>query len=353
MDTGSTPDLPAAVFETGHFGAVPHSSNIHPASLAHEIRRRARVLAKESDPHACWRQNFACARHSGSRVCPVLSTLEPAARCRHFEEQLQNLYRNSPNSFLARRHAAPADPEARRNRHVQIRAKYYSPELHHDVALARSSIPLPGERSQRRCPSLERQEAFYDQSTAKGKVRVRSAASDDAQVAELYRNGLLYNTDEDVKSTFDLNSIRHSEPTYIIRPAKRGRRHRSNGQQNGNTYSLERPLHLDLSFSDIGDDEAIARYFSASQQASPEDMIQHASSQDSGDSAPPPLRVIYELAGSQGSVDVDASQPPDLILDSEDFEFLSDSEMHDTPNSTQQSAADPSSAAWVMVGDDL
>ncbi|KAJ3472251.1 hypothetical protein NLG97_g11150 [Lecanicillium saksenae] len=188
-----------------------------------------------------------------------------------------------------------------------------------------------------------------------GKIRIRRpTASDDAQVAELYHKGLLYNSAEDVKSTFDLNSIRHSEPTYIIRPAKRARKSAKHHSHNGHTYSLERPLHLDLSFSDIGDDEAIARYFFASQQASPEEMIQHASSsQDSGDSAPPPLRVIYELAGSQGSVDVDASQPPDLILDHEEYELLSDSDMQDTPYSTQQAATDPSSAAWVMVGDDL
>lgn len=350
MDTGSTPDLPAAIFETGHFGAVPHPPIAALNSWAHELRSRAKAIAKGSDPHACWREGFACTKYSGARECPVLSTLPPSARHRHFEEQLLDRYRSNPRSFQTKRLHAPSETRVSARR-LHTRSRYYPNELDNDVALARSGVPLPGERNHQRRPSFERQDAFYDQSTSKGKIRVRRSASDDAQVAELYHKGLLYNSAEDVKSTFDLNSIRHSEPTYIIRSAKSGNKSARHSRHN-DPDSLKQPLRLDLSFSDIGDDWAITQYFLASQQASPGEMIQHASSQDSGDSALPPLRVIYELAGSQGSVDVDASQPPDLILD-EEFELLSDSEMQDTPQSSQQSAADPSSAAWVMVGDDL
>ncbi|TQV94498.1 hypothetical protein IF1G_06509 [Cordyceps javanica] len=353
MDTNSTPSLPSVIFETGHFGAVPHPPTAPLVSWAHEIRRRARILANDNDPQACWREGFACTKYSGLRSCPVLSTLEPSARYRHFEQQLQDAYDRNPRSFQTRRHKGPAEARTS-DRRLHTRNRFSPNELDNDVALARSTVPLPGERNHRRCPSLERQEAFYDQSTTKAKVYVRRyTASEDAQVAELYHKGLLYNSGEDLKTAFDLNSIRHNEPTYIIRPAKRARKNAKHKRHDGGTYALEQPLHLSLSFSDIGDDEAIARYFFASQQASPEEMIQHASSQNSADSAPPPLRVIYELAGSQGSVDVDASQPPDLILDSEEFELLSDSEMQDTPHSTQQASDDPSSAAWVMVGDDL
>lgn len=351
MDTGSTQDIPAAIFETGHFGAVPHPPTAPLTSWAHELRRRARVLAKDNDPQACWREGFACTRHSGSRVCPVLSKLEPSARSHHFEQQLAEAYRYNPQYFQTRKSKGAAEPRVS-GRRQHTGGGYYRSELDNDLALARSAEPLPSDRHHHRRPSLEREEAFYDHST-KGKVRVRrSTVSDDAQVAELYHKGLLYNSSEDVKHSFDLNSIRHSEPTYIIRPAKRARKSAKQRRYHGAAYSLEQPLHLDLSFSDIGKDEGILSFLT-SQQVSPEEMLQHASSQDSGDSAPPPLRVIYELAGSQGSVDVDASQPPDLILDSEEFELLSDSDMQDTPYSTQQAATDPSSAAWVMVGDDL
>ncbi|OAA72305.1 hypothetical protein ISF_01378 [Cordyceps fumosorosea ARSEF 2679] len=253
-------------------------------------------------------------------------------------------HRPRPGRLETRRAAARVS-----NGRQHTRNRYYHGELDNDVEIARSDIPLPGEGNYRRCPSLERQEAFYHASTAKSNPRVRRPSfSEDAQVARLYQKGLLYNDGEAAGGSLELNSIRHSEPTYVVRPAKRARKNGKQGRRNGQTYSLEPPLALNLSFSDIGDDEAIARYFFASQQASPEDIIQHASSQDSV----PPLRVIYELAGSQGSVDVDASQPPDLILDSEEFDLLSDSEMYDTPTSTQDFAADPSSA-WVMVGNDL
>ncbi|ATY59819.1 hypothetical protein A9K55_006207 [Cordyceps militaris] len=354
MDADSTASLPAAIFENGRFGTVAHPPVAPLVSWLHERRRLAGKLVKENDPQICWREGFTCAKNSDSHLCPVLRASEPSARQNHFERQLQIVYNNNPKAFQTRRLKAQGHGEARvSERRLHNRRRFNPNELDNDVALARSGVPLPGECNNRRCPSLERQEAFYDASTTKGKVHVRRfAASEDAQVAALYHKGLLYNSAEESRTTFDLNSIRHSEPTYIIRPARRGRKSAKHGHDDGSTYALEHPLYLNLSFSDIGDDEAIARFF-ASQQASPEEAIQHASSKDSTDSAPPPLRIIYELDGSRGSVDIDASQPPDLILDSEDFEILSDSEMQDTPYSTQHSAADPSSAAWVLVGNDL
>ncbi|KAJ2979242.1 hypothetical protein NQ176_g3373 [Zarea fungicola] len=352
MDTGSTPDLPAAVFENAHFGAASHRREPRHSSWIHEIRHKAQLLARQNDPEICWRSAFDCTLHADSHICPILSRSDRSARQKHFEEQLKIAYTHNEKAFETTRATTNLDLPAY-SRRLYTRNRYYPNELDNDVAIARSNIPLPGERNHHRRPSLEREEAFYDQTTSKGKVRLqRGAASEDAQVAELYRKGILYNTGDGVKSVFDLNSIHHNEPTYIIRPAKRARKGGKTKRHGGPSYTLAQPLHLDLSFSDIGDDEAIARYFFASQQASPDELIQHASSQESNDSAPPPLRVIYELDGSQGSVDVDASQPPDLILDDE-FELLSDSEMQDSPYSTQPQHAEPSSAAWVMVGDDL
>lgn len=351
MDVELTSDVPAAVFETGHFGAVPHPPTANLTGYIHELRRRARILARDNDPHLCFRERFGCTKARDSKVCPVLSRIPAAGRVKHFEQQLKDLYCDNHNNFYT---SVPWHNPRVTNDRLHNRTRYCPNEHDNDVELARSDVPLPGERNHRRTPSLERQEAFYDRTTARGKIRVqRCVNSEDAEIAALYSQGLLYNSSEDVKNSldFDLNAIRHSEPTFIIRPAKRARKSKHNAKGRLNSLTYERPLHLDLSFSDIGDDEAIARYFFASQQASPDDLIQHGSSQESTDSAPPPLRVIYELAGSQGSVDVDASQPPDLMLD-DDFDVLSTSDMQDTPDSTQHSD-DPASAAWVMVGDDL
>lgn len=336
-------NIPAAVFETGHFGAVPHRDT-RLTTFNHECRSRARKLARDNNPYSCWLEGFDCVERSDTRICREIGKLAASDRQRHFEQQLRaqfspfapgtSGFERRPKRYMRVCPRGYTEPR-RAERRQHTANKFYPNEHGTEAALARSDVPLSGEHRHRRCPSLERQEAFYDQSTSGGKVRVRRPLeSEDAQVAELYQNGLLYNSEE-ATQTFDLNSIRHDEPTYIIRPAKRARKNKAKQQ----TYSLENPLHLDLSFSDIADDEALAQYFFASQQASPE-VLQHAS-QESGDSSPPPLRVIYELAGSQGSVDVDASQPPDLVLD--EFELVSDSDMSDSP--------DPS--AWVMVGDDL
>jgi hypothetical protein len=69
--------------------------------------------------------------------------------------------------------------------------------------------------------------------------------------------------------------------------------------------------------------------------------------------------VIYELDGSQPSFDVDTSQPPDLISDEilSDYDCFSDSELDDGDNVPSQrevfdSAATPTSDAWVVLGDD-
>ncbi|WP_192574780.1 hypothetical protein, partial [Klebsiella pneumoniae] len=109
------------------------------------------------------------------------------------------------------------------------------------------------------------------------------------------------------------------------------------------------PLSLDLSFSDLGDDEAIVQYIMALTR--PEDggdeAIQHASRQLPR--AEPPVRVIYELDGSQPTFDVDTSQPPDLISE---YDCFSEDELDDVP--TQREVHDPESHAdaWVILGDD-
>ena len=209
--------------------------------------------------------------------------------------------------------------------------------------LAHSDVALPSDRVRlTRRPTLEREEAFRDATTAKGKVRLRPLrpVSDDAQVAELYRTGLLYDDDKDLTEPLTLNSIRHEGPLYSIRSAKpRARKARGLGPDR---------LDLDLSFADLGEDDEIARYLSASSPT--KGPIQHAA--PSSPHASAPLRVIYELAGSGPSFDVDTSQPPDLVVDDlSDYDYFTDSDL-DTPS--QRELRDPADAApsdaWVVLG---
>lgn len=261
---------------------------------------------------------------------------------------------------LRRHHGAARPPPRLRSRNRPAHGLYGQDEAE-GRDLARSEMPLPGDRFRLvRRPTLEREEAFRDASTSRGKVRLgrpAPSADDDAQVAELYRMGLLYDEEQDRgddAAAFDLNSIQHEQPVYSIRPAKRARKFsKSRG------FGAETPLHLDLSFSDLGDDTAIAQFLRPSPhddvEAAGDEAIQHAPRHSR--QSFPPLRVVYELAGSRPSFDVDTSQPPDLVTDIlSDYDCFSDSELDDTDTPPQRevrvSADNPHSDPWVMLGDD-
>lgn len=203
--------------------------------------------------------------------------------------------------------------------------------------LARSAVALPSDvhRLVRR-PSLEREEAFRVASTAKGKVHMRaSPETDDAQVAELYHQGLLYDNEEQrPEEVFNLNSIQHEDPVYTIRPAKRGRKSKKGGK----------PAALTLSFTDLGDYSTKA-------------STTHLSTADDSNigEAFPPLRVVYEKDASNPSFDVETSQPPDLMMDDSlsDYDCFSDGELDDdVPSQTEilENANNPSAENWIMLG---
>ena len=230
-----------------------------------------------------------------------------------------------------------------------------------DVALARSRISLPSDRARtlQRHPSLEREDAFCDATTYKGKVHVKRmpdvAMNDDAQIAELYRMGLLYDGDDKRQAdvSLSLNNIHHDEPVYTIRPARRGRKaHRAGGYDGS--------LPLDLSFSDLGHDNDLTQYFNSPDEmdTTSDDQLQHNSRRASSQSSAP-LRVIYELATSRPSFDFDTSQPPDLMNDSlSDYDYFSDSELDENADVPSQrevhdaAAATSASGPWVLLGDD-
>ncbi|OAQ69938.1 hypothetical protein VFPPC_13283 [Pochonia chlamydosporia 170] len=271
------------------------------------------------------------------------SQLDKASLRPHIQQDLRNYYYNIGKS------AYRGDELPTHN--GPIRRKIDSQDDGRELAY--SDIELPSDRYRLvRRPTLEREDAFRDASTAKVHVRRRAEpGNEDQQVADLYRMGLLYDNDEQNRSggdSFDLNSIQHDEPLYSIRPAKRARKHKVAKGGFGN-----HALHLDLSFSDLGDDEVIAQYLMSLTYPQPEEAIQHAP-HDSAESQPP-LRVIYELANSQPSFDVDTSQPPDLVVDVlSDYDCFSDGELDDAPSQrvVQENADNSPADAWVVLGDD-
>ncbi|KAL7934955.1 hypothetical protein V8C35DRAFT_300288 [Trichoderma chlorosporum] len=202
--------------------------------------------------------------------------------------------------------------------------------------LARSEIPLPSDASRLvRRPSLEREEAFRVASTAKGKVHVRaSPESEDAQIAELYHQGLLYDGDEQrPEEILTLNSIQHEDPVYTIRPAKRGRKSKK-----------AKPAALVLSYTDIG--ECSAKSNASTARRSPADDSET-------NEAFPPLRVVYGQNASNPTFDVETSQTPELVLDLSDYDCFTDTELDDdVPSQTEivENANNPSAETWIMLG---
>ncbi|KAF5004783.1 hypothetical protein FDECE_8722 [Fusarium decemcellulare] len=343
----STGDLPPAISQYKHF---PISADSAPnargyASRNHFIRANAKRQAQSKSSNLCRDTGLPCTTATFGTPhcyrCGEDNTLHPSARRPQLERVLRTEI-STLNLGPGRNVAWLGERRARRSRN-RPEASWSSNEVE-GQDLARSNVPLPSDRFRLvRKPTLEREEAFRDASTAK--LRRSQTATDDAEVAELYRMGLLYDDEQDRGEGFDLNSIEHEEPVYSIRPAKRSRKNKKS-----HSFSFNEPLHLDLSFTDLGGDQTIAQFLASSSEASDDGDIPEASSRSFA-----PLRVIYELDGSQPSFDVDTSQPPDLVSDLlSDYDCFSDSDLDDLPSQREvrDSAAAPSSDTWVVLGDD-
>ncbi len=166
-------------------------------------------------------------------------------------------------------------------------------------ALARSTTRLPSDHArEQRPPSLERQEAFRDSSTSK--KRSFSGLDELVELEELYRIGLLYDDEHERGSGFSLDTIVHDEPLFQIRPAKRGRGRKRNADDDG-PQSHAPVLPLELSFSALGADEALAAFltFPAQHELVPEARDRSpsasASSAERKAASQPVLTTIYEL----------------------------------------------------------
>lgn len=149
---------------------------------------------------------------------------------------------------------------------------------------------------------------------------------------------------------FSLDKIRHDEPVYFIRPQRRTRKPKK---------AFSHPecdpfLQLDLSFSDLGDDIAIAHLLKSSfQSGADDDKIG-----DSLVARPPgatclPLRVVYELAGTVHSMEAHKTEShperdSDLLSD---YDYLSDSELVDdfTQHEVEERTGDQHTEVWIVL----
>ncbi|KAI7765289.1 hypothetical protein LZL87_009818 [Fusarium oxysporum] len=337
----SSGDLPAAK----HFPINPPSTIKTRAQISrnHFVRATAKRQSQHKGANLCRDTGFPCTTSNfGEEHClrcgqqDSTNTNGGARRPQlekilHYEISTGNLQRANPRWTHVRRNRM-----ARKHDHSSLGGS--SDEVEgRDLANSRVSLPVDRFRLVRR-PTLEREEAFRDASTARGNVYLgrKMPMTEDDEVAELYRMGLLYDDEQIRGEGFSLDSIKHEEPTYSIRPAKQSRKKRAQ------SFSFNQPLHLDLSFTDLGGSQALAQILSSSSSTVPSTTPSRSFA---------PLRVIYELDGSNPSFDVDTSQPPDLISD---YDCLSDSELDDLPSQREflDSAATPGSETWVVLGDD-
>ncbi|RSL49149.1 hypothetical protein CEP53_009270 [Fusarium sp. AF-6] len=348
----SSGDLPSAISQYKHFPITPDATSKTRgySSRNHFIRANAKRQAQSASTSVCRDTGFQCTTTTcGTERCHRCGEdqINRGARRPQLERVLRNelLFTGPEQLRLDYRVRHPRNRGIPRGR---TQTSCCSDEVE-GRDLARSKVPLPSDRYRLvRKPTLEREEAFRDASTAKGNVHLRRTqpVNDDAEIAELYRMGLLYDEEKQSEEAFDLNSIQHEEPVYTIRPAKRSRKNKKS-----HSFSFNDPLYLDLSFTDLGGDDSIAQFLSPT----PSDDGSIPSGNGPSARTFAPLRVIYELDGSQPSFDVDTSQPPDLVSDPlSDYDCFSDSDLDDLPSEREvrDSAATPSSDVWVVLGDD-
>lgn len=342
--------------------------------LSQRLRLAARQTAEQHPDaeHVCQKLGIPCYYENNGLAHPPTAPVTGEGRRRTLQD-VAHARRVHLERDLKYQHGLEAEAARGRSRPVRVRNNWTGQAEDEGLELARSSVPLPSDRNRlQRHPSLGREDAFCDASTFKGRgnVRVQSLGGDeDAQIAELYRMGLLYDDEEGGKTSaaaaaagLTLNTIYHDEPSYSIRPAKRSRKLQRKSQLGGAA------LDLDLSFADLGDDDDLARYLVSPAETNASSRRNADTAEEDGDArrhtrkVSAPLRVVYELDhNAQPSFDVDTSQPPDLIVDDSlsDYDCFTDSDVDEDMPSQEvdghddgRAAAATASGAWVLLGDD-
>ena len=315
--------LPASATENRHLPHArgnPSKSSSDPwQSHRHQVRAIAEKLAAADDPFTCQKLSFMCALNGGlaadaATPCPAFTHKHTSVRTHHFELQLQGsagkggeLLGIASNSLLESRPVAAAAaastsiyPGQRGGARRTFKRDRYTPaDLDDDVTLAKSKVHMPCDDNSQNTAKA----AATPAPTSSSNVQTESvaAAADKAEVAALYEAGLLYNDASPRDNRLTLDNIAHDEPTFVMRSAKP--RVRKQGGPRGTTALSDLDLALDLSFSDLGDEESVVQYLMAL-TASEADAADASSTLSS-----PTLRAIQEMD--------DASSEAWVVLDNE------------------------------------
>ncbi len=308
----------------------------------HQTNKQPRRSYQDGTPHAHARHNESCR----NRLHPD----DAHRKVRRLRTTRPRQQHNPSDS-----HARPAAAETH---HIKPRNPWAA-DAKEGCALARSALQLPGEwaatinndnnnnnnnnnnnperyhsrsrscsasGTRRRPPSLERQDAFRDEKTAKRRrsaddtpvamrrERAELEEADADEVAELYRLGLLYDDEHERGAGFSLAQIVREEPAYSlrVRPAKRGRREGAEGR----IGFLSLSCAVDLAFSAFGEDEALGRWLISGSTSGPSHGAVAADEPRQTRTAvhddTPRLTVIYELADASMS-DVSAEDFLDSV----------------------------------------
>lgn len=232
----------------------------------------------------------------------------------------------------------PRDIDHSRGKANQSKKLHFEDECQEARALARDGrvrLPYDGERqrsSQRRPPSLERQDAFRDGRTAKRKrlldegdavsdeeLRLLGLLYDDdnhhngdaQQDKELYAMGLLYDNEHLRGERFSLQQIQREEPVYAIKARHKKDRRRRKSQK----------LDMTLEFSVLGEDEEIAALLTAGGNAEVARCTEEASKAAQQQHSSPALTVIYELVEERNGEEEEKEEEEetwDIIIDGEE-----------------------------------
>ncbi|KAJ6785990.1 hypothetical protein PWT90_08896 [Aphanocladium album] len=299
-----------------HRRSQPKSSADPWQSRRHEVRAIAKKLAAANDRFTCQKLSFMCALNGGLEAdaetpCPAFTNKHTSVRTHHFEKQLQgktaqggDLVGIASDALLGSRSVASAAAAAtsissgqRGGARRMLKRDHYTPgDLDDDMTLAKSRVRMPCDDDRQNTATAIA--AATPARTSNVQTESVDAVADKAQVAALYETGLLYKDGHPRDRNLTLDSITHDQPTYVIRSAKpRTRKHGAHGALS------DLDLGLNLSFSDLGDEESVVQYLMAL-TASEADAA-HASSTLSS----PTLRAIQEMD--------DASSEAWVVLDDE------------------------------------
>ncbi|KAH6693548.1 hypothetical protein F5X68DRAFT_45741 [Plectosphaerella plurivora] len=279
--------------------------------------------------------------------------LARAARARPVTDDALNATRAA---LLRRRISRSSAPKLSPPRPV-ARGPFITDTVDDSIRLARSTVALPSDGSRDRVPSLERQDAFRDPTTARP-ARICSLSQgcedEDSEVAELYRLGLLYDDEHLRGAGFGLNAIIRDEPTYTL-AVRTPRRNRKGSRRDAATPAK---LPMDWTFTGLVEDNDVARYLVSDRASADTEtrrgyrMVWRAAPAPDTDNASPDIfsetASFYSLQRSALS---DSHAPDRDDFDFDDMGWAVLSRARDDDDDAVLTTEDAATGTWVVLGD--